>query len=707
VSTVLDLNRSIEENFTDYIGFAIDPFDHFFHIKPRGDMKLTGDLKQYIKGGYFKKLEDEMIPRAISYALEHKRTDRYPSFPLIGYSIGVPSAKVRFNVVDNWTQQVTKAGFKNRALLSDACMLLTGLVDRVAYHRLEKNPENVNTLWVGKLLTNYTAEIKRKLGDTNTDSARVNPRIGVLLEQLNFSTSPWLQALLTMEREDDLDLLLYGAYTLADQSKEHHDLCFRALWLYSYVLQNLEIFALATFELGIEVDSSKYPFYNAEVVANYHDSLKARNSSGYTNYETVCQPLTLLPACITVCDLTGDTWDIAEAWSRLIDLKRLTSDIDESAIQNQLLAGQFAALSKEVEEALAIDNSQPQQTLHDALVLLREFESVDFNEIRHAFDGDAFQIDGAVTVMDEKIATIKVLAQHVIETNEALDGAIQKLESAAANGSLLDDAHFQKVSDLREAVKEAQQKATDTQAGYGHACTVLYERATELKEYIEIATTEPEPESTDDDPTAVDEKRLAELEKTLADAETREYKLKVRVRHLEDAVSQQPESETVSDTEICISDSHFEAIFESRSPLAGIFKAVAHKHRERCVFSSTAWKSMSNNKSFKRLGMFYRKLNTLLSAKFISDYKASGSTGAFKHFTKTELAFNESDTTMATMGDTRRFKFEDGVTRTCEYHLRLGTSGSKQYMLRVYFTIEDGVVYIGDICDHLPVSKHG
>lgn len=49
----------------------------------------------------------------------------------------------------------------------------------------------------------------------------------------------------------------------------------------------------------------------------------------------------------------------------------------------------------------------------------------------------------------------------------------------------------------------------------------------------------------------------------------------------------------------------------------------------------------------------------------------------------------------------RHFYF-NGKKKTCLYHLRIGVNCTEQHMIRIYFTIEDGKVLIGDVNKHLP-----
>lgn len=120
------------------------------------------------------------------------------------------------------------------------------------------------------------------------------------------------------------------------------------------------------------------------------------------------------------------------------------------------------------------------------------------------------------------------------------------------------------------------------------------------------------------------------------------------------------------------------------------------------TLSPTAWRSIKNNKVFSRSDSVLEILDILTSASFLSTYDHHGSQACFSLIPNKRLSFSESES--VDNANLRDFKFKDGVTRTCNAHLRFGVNNDASTMLRIYFCIEDGHVYIGDVTKHAPLK---
>lgn len=121
------------------------------------------------------------------------------------------------------------------------------------------------------------------------------------------------------------------------------------------------------------------------------------------------------------------------------------------------------------------------------------------------------------------------------------------------------------------------------------------------------------------------------------------------------------------------------------------------------VISPSAWRAIKDNKVFTRHDQVLELMNTLLSDDFLSTYQTQGSQACFALIPNKRLSFSESET--VDNANLRNYEFSDGKTRTCNAHLRFGISNDAATMLRIYFTIEDGAVYIGDVTKHAPLNK--
>ena len=120
------------------------------------------------------------------------------------------------------------------------------------------------------------------------------------------------------------------------------------------------------------------------------------------------------------------------------------------------------------------------------------------------------------------------------------------------------------------------------------------------------------------------------------------------------------------------------------------------------VLSNKAKAELTNATEFKRLDLLFNKLSILASKEFIQTYENKGSLSCFDFLTKKELSFQESKSTRNK--NIRNFDFEDGVSRDCKAHLKICSGFNEQNTLRIYFSIEQGTLYIGALATHLEVA---
>jgi hypothetical protein len=143
-------------------------------------------------------------------------------------------------------------------------------------------------------------------------------------------------------------------------------------------------------------------------------------------------------------------------------------------------------------------------------------------------------------------------------------------------------------------------------------------------------------------------------------------------------------------------------VFNNKAALGEIVGAVVSLQGGDIIISKDLMIQLQKQKGFLRQELLFKKLLTLTSREFIDTFEERGSQGCFDLFTKSELAFKESDRTNSQ--HSREFII-DGVSYNCEYHLRLGVNNTEQNMLRVYFTVSDGKVVIGNIVRHMPTGS--
>ncbi len=171
-------------------------------------------------------------------------------------------------------------------------------------------------------------------------------------------------------------------------------------------------------------------------------------------------------------------------------------------------------------------------------------------------------------------------------------------------------------------------------------------------------------------------------------------------------------SQSISDSAISPKPDYSldDAIFVlgEKNPLVAFVTLLASK-RPWVILSTSLIKQLNEIKGFSRIPDFMTHLDKLTSSAFIETHQQKGSEGTFSFFTKIQLSFKESVTTMsnAEYRAQREFTFIEGGTEkrlTCEPHLRIGVSNKEQEQLRVHFVIEDGRLYLGYIGRHLPTG---
>jgi len=145
-------------------------------------------------------------------------------------------------------------------------------------------------------------------------------------------------------------------------------------------------------------------------------------------------------------------------------------------------------------------------------------------------------------------------------------------------------------------------------------------------------------------------------------------------------------------------------IHAGRASVYEVVQAVLIINGDTMLISKSLMDDIEKQSGFERIELLFKKLLTLTSKQFVDTYTEKGSAGCFSLFTKTELAFRESNVTQASYP--RVFNV-DGREYDCKAHLKLGKDNTAQNMLRVYFAVEGGKVVIGNVDRHMPTMGRG
>jgi hypothetical protein len=145
-------------------------------------------------------------------------------------------------------------------------------------------------------------------------------------------------------------------------------------------------------------------------------------------------------------------------------------------------------------------------------------------------------------------------------------------------------------------------------------------------------------------------------------------------------------------------------IHNGRATVYEVMQAVLIINGDSMVISQSLMDDIEKQNGFERSEVLFKKILLLTSQQFADTYSEKGSNGCFSLFTKTELAFRESNGTQSSYP--RVFNV-DGKEYDCKAHLKIGKDNTAQNMLRVYFAVEGDKVIIGNVERHMPTMGRG
>lgn len=145
-------------------------------------------------------------------------------------------------------------------------------------------------------------------------------------------------------------------------------------------------------------------------------------------------------------------------------------------------------------------------------------------------------------------------------------------------------------------------------------------------------------------------------------------------------------------------------IHGGRATVHEVMQAALIINGDSMIISKSLMDDIEKQNGFERCEALFKKIILLTSQQFADTYTEKGSSGCFSLFTKTELAFRESNGTQSSYP--RVFNV-DGTEYDCKAHLKIGKDNTAQNMLRVYFAVEGGKVVIGNVERHMPTMGRG
>lgn len=711
------------------VGFPFDIFNKQYAMRPMNNAKPEGLMKLILSSRGRAVIEREADLKDLIHSVLLESTEgRFPEMESNGFNFGTAANTTGNQVSSKLAKQISNHPNKKEA--QNALALHCGGFDSMASVRLSRSNDVFWDLWQGKML--------RRLEDALCDVAEnmegqcqlTEPFIASFHSTLKARKLPVVTAFLMHTGLDERVVnIAQLACIVGRERKEHADMCFEALWLAGYLLNSPMLFMLGLRYIDYTVDPVKYPYIHCEVIDNYNEFLASKTHSGFTYLQAIVDGA----ACINTIHktLVNVSPSLDDVFQTLIQFSEIAESIDSESIEiksyvNRFVdnQGRLAQLVQQLEPSddagtpngdfafLTSDEIKAIRKAHKILspISAKQIEQAiaytDDTILEADFDGE----DDDLRVDLSCLSGILNTFMHHIEHRQGLkrDYALlhDELSALMASSDVSCDDAFERITEKRAQLKAAQSDF-DTALSHSIEETELLGDITDTITSVIAAAIESQSKSANDAEPQNDvdtAKQLKALEDELQKMRNERKRLKGTVMHLESKLTKHEAQANKPQN-----DHGFKMydVLTGKTPLERALKLAIIESGVEVHASPATLKSVAQNKCFARIDVFFNKMSVLLSRQFMDDYTATGSQGAFKYFTKTELAFNESETTMATKPQTRKFTFDDGVERTCVNHIRIGVDGTEQNMLRIYFTIEDGKVFIGDITKHLPVSNHG
>lgn len=300
-------------------------------------------------------------------------------------------------------------------------------------------------------------------------------------------------------------------------------------------------------------------------------------------------------------------------------------------------------------------------TEEKVLEINREWESLSSTKIT-ALNKEAEKLGKDALNNLQRLGEIKVELQHIDVSikNERQILTTQTINSLAVLQSTLDE-YILKVVDTDKAPNSPEQ---------------------ELEEHVELLE--------------------SELESVKSNFDTIKGELKNTKAELQ-LINSQPKIIDSPKQSSSVSLDDIRPLLTTGENIGDILQLLIKMSGDHIVLGDNCLKELASS-NFGRTGVFFDKLSVLLSKDFINTFTNKGSLACFNYFTKTELAFKESKSTLNNKECSRTFKFNKKPV-DCTYHLRFGVNSTEQHMLRVYFTIENNQLFIGSITKHLETSS--
>lgn len=308
-----------------------------------------------------------------------------------------------------------------------------------------------------------------------------------------------------------------------------------------------------------------------------------------------------------------------------------------------------------------------------------------------------------IAAFDECVSADDSEGKNIQQLIQILTANHEKLLAVQSEAKVLGDDPIKNFNDIKVLFDQAEILAQEVGELKGILFTVINETLDAILALRDDAfgLIESALADVDEQQDVVSKDRFLFVDGELSDALSREKDLMVQIEKLK--ASQLEVGAVAAKSDISKELSTIAKVALGCSTVKTVMSLIMDIHGERVVVSSKAKKSIREFGLFKHIERLFESLDKLASKEFIDAYMSGGSVKAFSFFTKKELSFQESKSTKSKCN--REFTFPDKKVLDCRAHIRIGVDNTEQNMLRVYFAIENGVLYIGEVARHLPTQS--
>ena len=477
----------------------------------------------------------------------------------------------------------------------------------------------------------------------------------------------------------------------------------RHLWAWAFQLECPELFLYIYAVMQDYITPERFPFLNFavldKVAAQLNSTHCGLNVMRHIYYSSLLVRQDDEVAAAMLCDVPSIGFSMLATKMKSTLSSHSLQDVvlsDTGLLANNFnsalpRAKRFASLHDGLDEAQALINAM----LPDDAALTKldsiPLTSPHFSRLtqRHNDTYNTFsRLEKQLAAAEKSSTTLAARERLTAITEEANALATAPLDNAQTLAALKQE-HDALQETLREADTSLEQEMKET----------LDTMNTRLRAYRDALAAILAPASENDEQVPLVD--FQQLEADLNDERTRRNEAESKLHALSQKATS-PEDRSLPASNVDIQSlTPFMAKLAAKPSLNHAF-ALLEAMYPNMRMSPGAWRSVKSNEEFTRTDQLIELMGTLLSSRFLDTYQQEGSQACFSLITTKQLSFRESDS--VDKAKLRDYRFDDGQTRTCNAHLRFGVSNDPTTMLRVYFTIENGIVFVGEVTKHAPLK---